>query len=326
MKLQAPFIQLPFLFDASRLLAEVNALDASCWRDHPEKFPGNFALPLISRGGDPQHDGFAGPMRPTPYLERCPYLVQVLEKVGAVWGRSRLMKLSGHAEVTPHVDVNYYWHDRVRVHIPIVTQPAVRFLCGDDEVNMKAGECWIFDTWRMHRVINAADAERIHLVADTVGSERFWSTVEHGRIPGVEPDRTDWEAERFAPQSSSSLPRLACESANLPEIMTPWELREYLNFLFDETSPHAQLAPAKQLALRFITAWQATWAQYGSDHAAWPVYREKLNTFEQLMGHLAAPLKLFNNMAFLQALNGLTIVMLGDRRHARLLQQARQVS
>jgi hypothetical protein len=31
-------------------------------------------------------------------------------------------------------------------------------------------------------------------------------------------------------------------------------------------------------------------------------------------------------MDFLQALHGLTIVMLGDRRHARLLQQARLAS
>ena len=62
------------------------------------------------------------------------------------------MRLSGHAEVMPHVDVNYYWRERVRVHVPIVTQPTVRFVCGDAQVNMRDGECWIFDTWRTHHV------------------------------------------------------------------------------------------------------------------------------------------------------------------------------
>ena len=65
------------------------------------------------------------------------------------------MRLSGHAEVTPHADIDYYLREHVRVHVPIVTQPTVRFACGDAEVNMAAGECWIFDTWRMHHVVTA---------------------------------------------------------------------------------------------------------------------------------------------------------------------------
>jgi hypothetical protein len=327
MKLKAPFIQLPFLFDADQLLAEINALGASSWRDHPQKYPGNFALPLISVGGNLESDGFAGPMRPTPYLERCPYLMQVMEKLGAVWGRSRLMKLSGHAEVTPHIDINYYWRERVRVHVPIVTRPSVRFLCGDDEVNMQTGECWIFDTWRMHQVINAADDERIHLVADTVGSESFWSMVDRGRIPGKDPAPADWHPEKFVATPSPSLPRLAYEAVNLPDVMTPWELREHLLFLLGETQPHEQLAQVKQIALRFINAWQGLWAQYGSDRAAWPAYREALNAFEQLMMRFAEPLQLVNTTYFMEALKGLVLFgALGDRALGRFTKGSRQTS
>ena len=71
-------------------------------------------------------------MAPTPHLLACPYLMQVLDAIGATWGRSRLMRLSGAAEVTPHVDTDYYWRDHMRVHVPIVTQPTVRFLCGGE--------------------------------------------------------------------------------------------------------------------------------------------------------------------------------------------------
>ena len=109
MKLSVPFVQLPVQFDHGRLLEEIRALDPSSWMEHPQKFPGNFALPLISVGGDPLSDAIAGPMRPTPNLQRCPYLTQVLHRIGAVWGRTRLMKLSGGAEVTPHADISYYW-------------------------------------------------------------------------------------------------------------------------------------------------------------------------------------------------------------------------
>ncbi len=189
MKLQYPFMQLPLSFDAAALEAEVGAIAESAWRPHPQGYAGNDALTLVTTGGDPDSDAVAGQMRATPHLERCPYLRQVLHGIGATWGRTRLMRLSGQAEVTPHVDVNYYWRERVRVHVPIVTQPTVRFTCGEAEVNMRAGECWIFDTWRMHNVVNDHALPRIHLVADTVGGTGFWQLVARARPHGrVSPD------------------------------------------------------------------------------------------------------------------------------------------
>ena len=78
MKLQAPFIQLPLLFEASVLAAEVDALGESVWRDHPQKFPGNSMLPLLAAGGDPANESFIGEMSPTPELLRCPYLFKTI--------------------------------------------------------------------------------------------------------------------------------------------------------------------------------------------------------------------------------------------------------
>ena len=79
MKLPVPFIQLPLLFDAGALRREIAAFDEGMWTAHPTGMPGNSALPLVTVGGDPARgDALDGPMRPTPALQRSPYLQQVL--------------------------------------------------------------------------------------------------------------------------------------------------------------------------------------------------------------------------------------------------------
>ena len=312
MKLQVPFVQLPLQFDAARLMAEIDALGAHKWIEHPQKYPGNFALPLISVNGDPASDAISGPMRPTPSLAECPYLMQVLHRVGAVWGRTRLMKLSCHAEVTPHTDLSYYWRERVRVHVPIRTNPSVRFFCGDSEVNMAAGECWIFNTWLNHRVVNGDDDERIHLVADSVGSEPFWRLVGAGRAPG-HGDVQGWHAESVMPVPDT-IPRLMYESDNVPLVMTPWEMREHLAFLLGDARAHPQLNAARFAVARFNFIWRALWAQFGTDRSGWPDYRRALDEFRQHMEQVAEPLQLACGMQFMTGLcAGVLDVALADR-------------
>lgn len=311
MKLQVPFVQLPVRFDAGVLAREIAALGAAHWRDHPQKLPGNYALPLIAAGGDPDSDAVDGPMRPTPYLAQCPYLSQVLASLGAVWGRTRLMKLVGQAEVSPHADINYYWRERVRVHVPILTRPSVRFVCGDAEVNMAAGECWIFDTWRVHQVINGADDERIHLVADTVGSGAFWDLVNRGRAPG-HGAFPGWQAQLLAPAAAAAPMRF--ESVNVPAVMTPWELREHLFFLLAEVRPHPQLAAAQHAVAGFLGTWQALWAEHGTAVAGWPAYRQALDQLEQGMERHAVALQMVNGALFMNTLRGMVLrVALADR-------------
>ncbi len=316
MKLQVPFVQLPLQFDAETLAAEISVFGPEVWREHPQKLPGNYALPLISANGDPDDDAVDGVMKPTPYLEKCPYLMQVLGRIGGVWGRTRLMKLIGQAEVTPHADINYYWRERMRVHVPIITRPSVRFLCGEAEVNMAPGECWIFDTWRIHHVINAADDERIHLVADTVGSDRVADLVRHGHAPG-HGTFAGWQAERVGPMPGS-VAELRYEAVNVPDVMTPWELREHVGFLLGEVQPHPQLATAQHAAGRFLNIWHALWAQYGVDRTGWPAYRQALDAFEDHMERTSVSLQLVNGAMFMNTLRGMILrPALGDRRLAR---------
>ena len=315
MKLGVPFLQLPLLFDAEAIAAEVQAIGEAAWRPHPQGYAGNDALLLITKDGDPNSDAVAGPMRPTPHLERCPYLMQVLDQIGATWGRTRLMRLSGQAEVTAHVDVNYYWRERARVHVPIVTQPTVRFICGTAQVNMRAGECWIFDTWVEHNVINDHALPRIHLVADTVGGAGFWEHVRSARphdreIPGWTP--------RACRPIPNYRPQLDYETENFPNVMTPWEIRSHYALLLSESTPHASLQAIQQALLAFSRRWHALWSRFGESRSGWPRYRNAIEAARlDLAGCGARQVVLRNGLGLMDALNAWIFEpALADRRAA----------
>lgn len=311
MKLDYPFIQLPLTFDADRLLKEVNAIDESAWQPHPQGYAGNFAMTLITPNGISNNDEMSGPMKPTDYLQRCPYLMEVLRCIGGVWGRSRLMKLSGQAEVTPHIDTNYYWRERMRVHVPIVTQPSVRFYCGEQDMHMPAGECWIFDTWSMHNVVNDASEERIHLVADTVGGEEFWQWLRAGRPFGI--DIPGWCPEHI-PEFHREPPPLRLETQNMPDVMTPWEMREHFSFLFGEAAPHPDLQALYSIVYDLTLSWQALWVECGSDRTAYPRYAKLRDDFMRVLGRFQH-LQLKSGYPFARAITqGLILHCLKDAK------------
>lgn len=239
MRLSQSFIRLPLQFDVDRLREEVNALPASAWADHPNRIPGNSSVRLISaRGGE--NDDVDGAMLPTPHLENMPYVRQVLASFGVVWGRSRLMRLAPGANVPPHADINHHWYSRVRLHIPVITRPEVRFRCDDEEVHMQAGEAWLFDNWRLHSVVNPTPDARIHLVADTTGSSAFWRFVQ-SCIAGNAPVPT-----RHRYQQGREV-RPLTETSALAAVMIPAEVELIVNDLLDEVTP---LSPASDVQHR----------------------------------------------------------------------------
>lgn len=301
MKLDHPFLQLPVSFDAGLLAHEIEALGPGVWRPHPQGFAGNDALTLVSVDGDPDSDAVRGPMRPTPHLLACPYLMEVMHSLGAVWGRSRLMRLQGQAEVTPHVDINYYWREHMRIHVPIVTQPTVRFVCDGEEINMAEGECWTFDTWRLHRVHNDDHRERIHLVADTVGGPGFWELMREAR-PHDE-RREGWQPRHVGP--SGRPVALQLESVNLPVVMSPWEVRGHIDFLVGEAAPSPLLDRFVREAMRpFLRDWQALWALHGDGGRGFDAYRARR---ERMRGDVAPfeSIRLRNNVPLVKALHAI---------------------
>ncbi len=271
MHFDRPLIRLPIRFCADTLAAEVRALPPHAWIPHPQGFPGNEAVPLVTPGGRATNE-FVGPMGPTDYLRHSPYLMEVMAAIGATWGRSRLMGLGAGAQVPEHVDNNYYWRTHIRFHIPVVTNPDVDFTCGDETVNMAAGSAWIFDTFRKHQVQNRGTSQRIHLVCDTVGGERLWDLVDAARSGDLAED-----APLFAPGQGSGEP-LLFEQHNYPTIMSPWELRCHVGDVVDVAIDAPALGPVRHRLDRLIAGWIAAWSCYERDPAGIPTYRALLDT------------------------------------------------
>lgn len=285
MHLPSAFLQLPLRFDAAALAAELAAVPESAWRPHPEGHPGNAALPLVARHGDAQDDGVAGPMRPTPVLASLPRLRQAIAALDTVVGRSRLMRLDGNAEAKAHCDVNSYWQDRHRVHIPLLTTPGVRFDCGSASVHMAAGECWVFDTTLRHNVFNPEPTRRIHLVVDTVGSAALATLLAAARDPAR--PSPDFSARAVA--FDTAVPALRFEQHNQPDVMTPWQFESRLDAALLRLAAHdASLVPA--FAATWATA-RAQWRGLWAEHADVPDARVHYARVRDAITQALAPLR-----------------------------------
>lgn len=268
MSLKQPFLKLPIAFDAERLAAEVRAFPPSAWTPHPTGFVGNEAVRLVTPNGEPT-DALEGPMAPTEWLNRSSYIREIMGRLGAVWGRSRLMALAAGSEVPSHIDINYYWRTHLRIHIPVITNPGVLFTCGGETVHMEPGSCWIFDSFRRHDVQNKGSEQRIHLVLDTVGGGMMPDLIKRAEggltaTPLTAPDEGPGTKLRF-------------EKLNAPRVMSPWEIRCHVAFIRDFIESSPVMGEAMKIVDEFIEAWSAAWAQFGTDPAGRIVYSKLIH-------------------------------------------------
>jgi hypothetical protein len=293
-KLARHFYRLPVRFDVNRLRAEVEALPADAWSRHPSEYTGNTAARLITVGGG-QNDFTAGEMQPTPALAASPYIQQVLASFSTVWSRSRLMRIEGGGSVPQHSDMNHHWFYRVRVHIPVITRPEVRFHCADQSVHMAAGEAWIFDNWREHKVSNPTTDARIHLVADTAGTSTFWRLVNQGEVGNF--DRPNPES-RLIPFDPATRPQLLLERFNAAPLMPPAEVEQLTFDLLADLAPAdarpesaAAVSHFISLMIDFCRDWRSLWSLHGDSPGTKSKYEHRVE-FVQKQIRLLPPVRI----------------------------------
>ena len=295
MRLHEPFVKLPITFDQQRLVEEVSQFAEDEWRAHVSGFEGNSSLVLVSTNGE-ENDAFSGPMKPSPRLDRTPYIRQIMARFNSVIGRSRLMRLAPGASVKNHTDAHYFWRDHLRIHIPVITTPEVAFYCDGEEVHMATGESWTFNNWLEHSVENRSDRARIHLVIDTVGSSELWRMIE-----GRDNAREHLE---FDPSDD---PQLRFEGFPGLPVIPPAELRADLTQLVEDVSASPNTGAEQAASLRaqtddFIHNWHSLWMVHGTTLDGFAEFKTMRDNFRrELTENHSALILGSNNQSFLEA-------------------------
>lgn len=271
------FYRLPLRFDAVRLLAESERFAGYEWKpDDRFEASGYRSLCLVShRGWD--GDLQDGPMQATPHLQRCPYTRQVLAAIGGILGEVRFRWLESGGEVPPHYDNHPACLHRIRLHVPLRTDPTVRFLCGPRDVHMGEGELWAFDRLRLHQVVNRHAEPRVHLVIDVERSARIERLLQRAWWP-------------FVPARPSTPPRLVAHDARLraqprtegaatSPVLPPGAVDELIACVLQRVDAEAKLRPTAREQLERVlrelrAAWAATWRRLGPAGEALGRYEE----------------------------------------------------
>lgn len=105
------------------------------------------------------------------YRQLLQYIMVQLELVEL--GRVMLVNLKAGGSIDAHRDEGDYAAKRNRYHIPITTNPNVKFVVGDrpEVFNLEVGYIYQLANKEMHGVFNQGDTDRIHLVFDGIPLE-----------------------------------------------------------------------------------------------------------------------------------------------------------
>jgi len=85
--------------------------------------------------------------------------------------RAMAAKLLAGKKITPHVDKHQSFHKGHRIHIPITTNPRVRFMIDGQPYQFKLGEAYEINNQKKHSVMNKGNEDRITFIFDYVPPE-----------------------------------------------------------------------------------------------------------------------------------------------------------
>lgn len=170
------YFQLPFHFDADRLKADLNSLTPEDWVPHFNKpyYEGEWSGVALR-----SVNGVAGRLYPdptaqhayadTPILAQCSYIQEILTTFHCPLEAVRLLKLRAGSSIREHKDYNLGYEDgEIRIHVPIMTDPAVEFFVNNQRIVLNEGTAWYINFNLPHRVVNRSPTDRIHLVIDCI--------------------------------------------------------------------------------------------------------------------------------------------------------------
>lgn len=169
-------LRLPFDFDPVPLARDLAALSDAGWTEHfvKQNYDGDWSvIPLRAPAGESHPvrmiypDPAAREFVDTPLLARAPTMRSVLAAFKCPLQCARLMRLAPGSIIREHRDSDLaFEYGDVRLHIPIRTNPGVKFLLNGSRVVMEPGSVWYLRLSDPHSVANEGASDRVHLVID----------------------------------------------------------------------------------------------------------------------------------------------------------------
>lgn len=167
----------PMKFDVSKLEAELQMLEEGAWLEHydPTLSRGWKSIPLVSRNGEisgaeSQRVAPYSQMARTSLCEKLPYMSSILDAFKCNHGRIRITRLDPGAGINMHRDISdevaNLAFNKVRLHIPIRTNPGVYFWVDNEIIRMAPGRLYYVNFSKKHYVKNEGDSPRYHIVLD----------------------------------------------------------------------------------------------------------------------------------------------------------------
>jgi hypothetical protein len=105
-----------------------------------------------------------------------PLMNDIIEKFyppGGTVIRAMAAKLLSGAKILPHTDKHPSFHCGHRIHVPITTNPRVRFMIDGQPYRFKIGEAYELNNQKAHSVMNKGKEDRITFIFDYVPKEQL---------------------------------------------------------------------------------------------------------------------------------------------------------
>lgn len=180
-------VRLPFVFDAARLVADLDRVLQVDWIAHfvKQNYEGVWdVLPLRGKAGATHpimmiySDPGATAFEDGPLLNEMPYIRELLSAFRCPLRSVRLMRLTPGSVIKEHDDVDLAAEfGMARIHVPITTNPQVEFMVNRMPVTMAPGEVWYLRLSDKHSVANRGTTDRVHLVIDAVVDDWLLDTL-----------------------------------------------------------------------------------------------------------------------------------------------------
>lgn len=134
-------------------------------------------LGLVSPSGDPSrtYPKKGEPRLPTPILDAMPAVMRLFDNLGGPVRSATLSKMAPGAHVDWHtdnrqsLDLSY-----VRLHVPVVTDPAARMTLAHQRVHLSPDAIWYGDFTFPHTVHHRGNRDRIHIMVDVPSHEGLY--------------------------------------------------------------------------------------------------------------------------------------------------------